>query len=120
CILAIDRHATTFRHRMHQGEYQGPGSNVRLAGGDLDRYRVNGDGADADIGLQLAVSVRGLERFGRPRFCEVERKRVDTRLQGEPDLHFHGWHSSHPLRPRGLSGATWQWRVRRSAHPADY
>src|SRR5690606_41459751 len=49
CILAIDRHATTFRHRMHQGEYQGPGANVRLASGALDRYRGNGEDRKSDV-----------------------------------------------------------------------
>src|SRR5690606_19628704 len=106
CILAIDRHAIAFRHRMHQGEYQGSGANVRLAGGDLDGQRVNGDGADSDIRRQLVARMRRCERLGWPGLGEAKRKRVNARPQGEPDLHFNGWHSSLPLPPRERFSAT--------------
>src|SRR5690554_1955806 len=120
--LIIYRHGVAAAQGVYQGEYQGSGADVRLAGGDLDGQRVNGDSADAYIGLQCrrVARVRGRERLRWPRLCEGQRKAADARLQGEPDLHFSCWHSSLPLRPRGLSAATWQWRAPRSVRPVDY
>src|SRR5690554_4761280 len=106
--LIVYRHGVAAAQRVNQSEYQGAGAHVRLAGGDLDGRRVNRDSADADIGLQRrrVARVRDSERLGWPCLGEGQRKRVDARLQGKPDLHFSCWHSLLPLPPRGLFEAT--------------
>src|SRR5690554_974671 len=120
CELIIYRHGVAAAQGVNQGEYQRAGADVRLAGGDLDGQRVNRDGSDANVRRQLVARMRRGEGLSRPRLCEGQRKAADARLQGEPDFHFSCWHSSLPLPPRGPCGATWQWRVRRSARPGDY
>src|SRR5690554_6786100 len=107
--LIVYRHGVAVAQGVYQSEYQGAGAHVRPASGDLDGNGVNGDSAYADVGLQRrrVARVRDRESLGWPCLGEGKRKRVDARLQGKPDLHFSCWHSSLPLRPRGLFGATW-------------